>query len=148
MHYTIDTRERRIYSRALDLFNNAYMRGQIKHFIAKLRKRSRHLHFLNEMMLEDRSEMQLPTKPIRMEQIIGTVGRLDRFDKDFLPLQRRLRTRWVGIAQATLDNDVYLPPIQVVQAQDAYYVIDGHHRVSVARALDKLYIDANVTIWR
>ena len=46
-----------------------------------------------------------------------------------------------------IDDPISMPAIQVVEVDGNYYVIDGHHRVSVARILDHLYLDADVTQW-
>jgi hypothetical protein len=40
-----------------------------------------------------------------------------------------------------------LPPVVLVQVGDVYFVRDGHHRISVARALGQLDIEAEVTVW-
>jgi hypothetical protein len=43
--------------------------------------------------------------------------------------------------------DVPLPPVSLIQVGDRFYVRDGHHRVSVARALGQQYIEADITVW-
>jgi hypothetical protein len=40
-----------------------------------------------------------------------------------------------------------LPPVQLIQVGDAYFVRDGHHRISVAHHLGQASIDAEVLIW-
>jgi hypothetical protein len=45
------------------------------------------------------------------------------------------------------DESVPLPPIKLIQVGDCYYVRDGHHRLSVARALGEQFIEAEVTVW-
>ena len=42
---------------------------------------------------------------------------------------------------------VDLPPVELIQVGDDYYVQDGHHRVSAARALGYGYVDAIVVVW-
>ena len=42
----------------------------------------------------------------------------------------------------------YLEPVELIQVDDSYFVKDGHHRISVARALGQSAIDAEVTIWK
>ena len=79
---------------------------------------------------------------IRLDQITGSVGRAADFDQDFRPLKTHLRERWVS-------NYLYmeggsLEAILVYQVGDTYYVEDGHHRVSVARATGRIYIEAEV----
>jgi hypothetical protein len=54
-----------------------------------------------------------------------------------------MRERWTRIYQAMVEGDE-LPPIDVYRVDDHYYVIDGHHRVSVARNLGRPSISARV----
>jgi uncharacterized ParB-like nuclease family protein len=83
---------------------------------------------------------------IPLSQIAGSVApdaKTDDFDPAFLPVARRLRQRWTRIYQAMVEGDE-LPPIDVYKVDDNYYVIDGHHRVSVARNLGRETINARV----
>jgi hypothetical protein len=82
--------------------------------------------------------------PIR--DIRGSEGRSHDFDADFRPLKTHNRSRWVGLASARL-RGVVLPPVELIQVGGVYYVRDGHHRISVARAFGQEHIDAEVTIW-
>jgi hypothetical protein len=51
--------------------------------------------------------------------------------------------RWINIAVAR-DMGVVLPAVDLVQVGDVYYVRDGHHRISVAKAMEQLDIDARI----
>lgn len=82
------------------------------------------------------------TEDIRVEQIVGTLGRHSDFDQKFRPLKPYLRDRWVN-AYLTLEREGW-SPIVVHKVGDQYYVEDGHHRVSVARLLGMAFIQANV----
>ena len=54
-----------------------------------------------------------------------------------------------GDSQATArQQGKYLPAVVLVQVGDIYFVQDGHHRISVARALGQSEIEARVTIWQ
>ena len=66
------------------------------------------------------------------------------FDRSFRPTSHRVRRRWQGIATAMRRGDD-MPPIEVYRVGDLHFVIDGHHRVSVARQLGLDKIDASVT---
>jgi hypothetical protein len=85
-------------------------------------------------------------RAIPMEQIMGSMGRAADFDIYFAPMQKKSETRWTELALARL-NSVVMPPIRVVQVNQVYFVIDGHHRVSVAKALGERYIEAEITVW-
>ena len=85
-------------------------------------------------------------KEIPVDHIVGSVApdaKTADFDPAFLPVNRRLRERWTRIYQAMVEGDE-LPPIDVYKVDDNYYVIDGHHRVSVARDLGRPTINARV----
>jgi hypothetical protein len=80
---------------------------------------------------------------VPLEQIVGTLNRQSDFDKQFRPLKAYLRDRWVNVYLAH-QNEGW-PPILLHRVGGRYYVEDGHHRVSVARALQLSFIQA--TVW-
>lgn len=80
---------------------------------------------------------------ICIRKIVGSVGRSHDFDRRFYPLHDKMRERWQRIAHLVLHGCV-LPPIEVYQVGNQYYVIDGNHRVSVMRQMGVTYIDAHV----
>ncbi len=83
-------------------------------------------------------------RSVPVDEIVGSVGRYQDFDRAFLPRQDSTASRWKSIAKAYF-GDVGLPPVKLYQVGDAYFVLDGHHRVSVARAQGVLYVDAEVS---
>jgi hypothetical protein len=93
------------------------------------------------------SEQKSP-KAIALRDIRGSAnpGRTRDFDAAFRPLTNHSKERWIGIVNARW-NGRRLPRISLIEAKGAYYVQDGHHRVSVARALGDSDIEANVTAW-
>jgi hypothetical protein len=62
---------------------------------------------------------------------------------DFLPQQGTHAARYHSVEVAMRDG-APLPAIEVYGLGDAYYVVDGHHRVAAARRLGQLYLDAIV----
>jgi hypothetical protein len=91
-----------------------------------------------------RGERRLGLQVISLDSIVGTVDRSRDFDRSFRPTSRRVRRRWEGIAEA-IRRGQSMPPIDVYRIGDLHFVRDGHHRVSVARALGLDVIDAYVT---
>jgi hypothetical protein len=89
-------------------------------------------------------ERDLGLHAIPLDSIVGTVDRRSGFDREFRPTTSRVRTRWERIATAMRRGDP-LPPISVYRIGEVHFVRDGHHRVSVARALGLRDIDAMVT---
>jgi hypothetical protein len=81
---------------------------------------------------------------VPLRSIIGTFALTVEFDGEFRPASERMRRRWERVALAHRQG-VALPPIVVIRQPDGYYVVDGRHRVSVARALGHSDIDAWVS---
>lgn len=86
------------------------------------------------------------SQAVLISQIRGSEGRAQEFDHLFAPLRNHTKPRWIAIA-TMMELGEALPLISLVQIGDTYFVRDGHHRISVARALGYAYIDANVTVW-
>jgi hypothetical protein len=80
---------------------------------------------------------------VPLTSIVGTVELTTQFDAGFRPASEIVRHRWERVALAHRQGDA-LPPIALVERANGYYVVDGHHRVSVARALGQRDIDACV----
>jgi hypothetical protein len=80
---------------------------------------------------------------IPLDQIVGSVDKVRDFDRRFRPTSDRSRQRWERLAEKSRMGE-YLPPIDVYQLGNLYFVRDGHHRVSVARAQGATEIDAHV----
>lgn len=80
---------------------------------------------------------------IPVDRVVGTVSRAQDFDRGFRLLNPALADRWQALARAA-ESGVEFPPVDVVRLGDMYFVRDGHHRVSVARALGRPTIVARV----
>jgi hypothetical protein len=80
---------------------------------------------------------------VPISRIIGSVDRYRDFDRAFLPRQDFMAERWQKVSRAWY-QDISLPPILLYQVGDVYFVVDGHHRVSVAREKGQTEIDAEV----
>jgi hypothetical protein len=78
---------------------------------------------------------------IRMEQIVGSLNRYHQFDRAFLPIQDETSSRWRNVDRAFYE-DIYLPPIVLYKVGQVFFVVDGHHRVSVAREQGQEFIEA------
>jgi hypothetical protein len=95
--------------------------------------------------IETRAERRnLAVQPVALDSIVGTTepDKSRAFDRSFRPPQwsrGRWQLMWMARSRGT-----ELPPISVYRVDDRHYVRDGHHRVSVARALGESTIDAEV----
>ncbi len=81
---------------------------------------------------------------IPLDSVVGSVGRCGDFSRTFLPRRGEDEWRWTRVQAAVL-SDEGVPPIEVYQIGDVYFVLDGNHRVSVARQLGATHIQAYVT---
>jgi hypothetical protein len=79
---------------------------------------------------------------IPLDRIRGSVGRYDDFTSAFLPRKKYMRDRWKGVDVAMMSGKT--PPIDVYQVGESYFVLDGNHRVSVARQRGLETIEAYV----
>ncbi|MBI5208423.1 MAG: ParB N-terminal domain-containing protein [Elusimicrobia bacterium] len=83
-------------------------------------------------------------RPIPIAGIVGSLGRYQEFTENFLPQAGRVSEKFESVKAAMLSGKV-LPPIKVYQVLDSFFVIDGHHRVTVAKnELKAVDIDAEV----
>jgi hypothetical protein len=97
---------------------------------------------------DDQHQCSLPSprylglQDVPVGSITGSVGRTRDFDHHFRPRYKHLRDRWVNIYLRYEVGD--WPSIQLNKVGNNYYVIDGHHRVSVANYSGVKYISAEV----
>jgi hypothetical protein len=91
-----------------------------------------------------RGERRLGRQTIRLDTIVGTAERRRDFDRRFRPTSHRVRFRWERLALAQRRGEA-IPPIEVYRVCDRHFVIDGHHRVSIAAATGERQIEAYVT---
>src|SRR5215217_4245784 len=80
---------------------------------------------------------------VRVDQIAGSLNRYHEFDRVFLPKSDDLAQRWQSVNRAFY-QEISLPPVVLYKVGEVYFVVDGHHRVSVARRQGQLYIEAEV----
>jgi hypothetical protein len=84
---------------------------------------------------------------VRSNVVVGSVGRCSEFDEAFLPARASTEKRWKRIDRAFHRAEEF-PPVSLYKLGDAYFVLDGNHRVSVYRYHGVEWIDAEVTEFR
>jgi hypothetical protein len=138
----------RQYNVALSQFRMAMLKGRVSRLKSKVLRRREGLYDLDVMKqsLSVRGSCYAGIKVVRISAIIGSEGRSGDFDIDFHPMSEMSRERWVNMAIVHLAR-IPLPPIQLIQIGDAYFVRDGHHRISVSRAFGQTAMDAEVVAW-
>lgn len=80
---------------------------------------------------------------VRVDQIAGSLNRYHEFDRVFMPASDQLADRWQSVNRAFY-QEISLPPVVLYKVGQVYFVVDGHHRVSVAREQGQIYIEAEV----
>jgi len=132
-----------------DDFNRARRRQVLARLAGWLRGQPPHVRrilLLDEVVgpLGWRGERYLGLQDIQLDTVAGTVDSRRDFDRKFRPTSNRVRHRWERLDLARR-RGVYLPPIDVYRVGDLHFVMDGHHRVSIAAATGQKTIEAHVT---
>jgi hypothetical protein len=128
-------------------FTRARRRARLRAVAARIRRE----HASNRLLSFDdlRRELaannrrQRGTREVEVDEIVGSVGRWKDFDRFFLPARSSVGHKWKRIDRA-FHRTQDLPPVELYGIGDAYFVVDGHHRVSVARYHDVPTIEAAV----
>jgi hypothetical protein len=132
---------------------NAFLRARRRQVLARLASRLRRepddvnliLPFDEVIAALGRTgERSLGLQTIRLDTVVGTVDSRRDFDRHFRPTSGRSRERWERLALAQRRGEA-VPPIEVYRVGDLHFVVDGHHRVSIALATGQKTIDAYVT---
>lgn len=133
---------------ARQLYQRAYTSGWLGQMWAALTGRSHDLLNLAEVAANNAvgNRYSIGRQAVPICQIRGSQGRCNDFDRNFYPLQDHLKSRWLRVATAW-QLGIALPPVELIQVGDIYFVRDGHHRISVAKALGQLEINAEVRVW-
>ena len=140
-----DTRSSK-YLEAIRHFQYARWQATLEQILASVRGESSDLLPYDEVrkLLKAEETPRHVRKDIPLDAIVGSVGRYTDFTRSFLPRQDYDQHRWASI-EVEMTGMVGLPPIEVYQIGDVYFVRDGNHRVSVAKQLEATYIEAYVT---
>src|SRR5215218_9237367 len=128
-------------------FTRARRRARLRAVVARIRRE----HTSNRLLsfedlrreLAAKNRLHRGTRVVEVEEIVGSVGRWDECDRAFLPARASVRHRWKRIDRA-FHRTEDLPPVKLYKLEEAYFVVDGHHRVSVARYHDVPTLEAAV----
>jgi nucleotide-binding universal stress UspA family protein len=131
---------------AINDFYRARQQARMEELLARLTGKSAKLLSFDEVtrQLKTTGASDRGLQEIPLAAIVGSVGRYNDFTRSFLPRQDSDAQRWANVQRAT-NGLVGLPPIEVYQIDQVYFVLDGNHRVSVARQMGVTQIQAHVT---
>lgn len=142
-------RDQTIVLKALKLYERVCWHGRFARLFAWLRQRPFQLFDLETVMQQCQISNQhhAGCLSVPLNQIRGSDDRSHDFDAGFHPRQSHSRQKWLSVAMTHLAGDP-LPPVDLVQVSGVYFVRDGHHRISVVRAMGQQEIEAVVTAWQ
>ena len=135
----------RHHEQAVADFDRAHHRAVLGDLLARLLRRPNDLLSYHGVRggLAITGERYRGVRAVSVDRIVGSTDRCRDFDRAFRPRRGHAAHRWLSVARADSEGRD-LPPVQLYQLGDAYFVRDGHHRVSVARARGKPWVDAEV----
>ena len=126
-------------------FDEARGRGHWNHIWDLMLLRSSDLLAFDDVAAGRRilGQSDLGLRVIPVDAIVGSLGRSNDFDHAFMPRHAHLKSRWLAVNQAYYTGEP-LPPVELLQLGKGYFVIDGHHRISVASFHGQHYVEAHV----
>lgn len=126
-------------------FSRARMKESLGRILALLQPQKDEMLSLGDIrsLVRPESETYKGMRTVPLDKIVGSEGRYRDFNRAFLPRHDKLMRRWMSVDEAHYRN-VILPPIKLFEIGGAYFVRDGNHRVSVAKAQGAEFIDAEV----
>ena len=136
-----------LYAAVAD-FHRARQRASLQGVLARLTGRRVDLLSYDDVarLLHTVGRSERGLQDVPLDDITGSVGRPNDFTRDFLPRHDSDQNRWARVLAIVSDpNAAGLPPIELYKIGQAFFVVDGHHRVSVARQLGASHIQAYVT---
>jgi len=126
-------------------FDSARLGAVMHDLLSLVKQRPRDLLPFEEVRerLRLRRVVDRGRRDVPLAQIVGTFGRRGEFNRAFLPRSEALRERWEDV-KGLAEGAAGFPVVELYLVGDAYFAVDGHHRVSVARSLGAPSIEAHV----
>lgn len=134
------------YTSAVGDFRRARNRAALQEILERLTGKSTELLSYEDVRQKLRATgvVSHSLREIPLDAIVGSVGRYNDFTRNFLPKLDSDQDRWARVKVAASDMGG-LPPVEVYQIGEAYFVHDGHHRISIARQIGADTVQAYVT---
>ncbi|MCJ7694583.1 MAG: universal stress protein [Anaerolineaceae bacterium] len=140
--------DKNTFRQAVDDFRKERSKAAIQSFWANITGKSLNLLPFDEIStkLHATVKAERGLQNIPLDAIVGSVGRYHDFNRNFLPLRDNDMDRWAHVKTAmTSTASKGVPPISVYKLGDSYFVLDGNHRVSIAKQMGFKEIEAYVT---
>ena len=140
--------DKHTYRKALDDFHRLRSKAAMDRFWAGIRGESLDLLPYDEVSSKLRavSQTNIGLQQVPLKNIIGSVNRTSDFDRKFRPLHDDDSSRWANVKTAMISpHAVGVPPVSLYKIGEAYFVMDGNHRISIAQEMGLDSIEAYVT---
>ena len=130
---------------AVERYHDSVRQAEIRDYWGRISGKNYSLLKYEEVAnrLHIRQQIPIGYHMVPLHQIVGSVGRYREFTNTFLPRPTVMKDRWVAV-DATMNSLKGLPPVELYKIGEGYFVIDGNHRISVARANGNKDIEAIV----
>lgn len=132
-------------SQAVNDFYAARRKATVESILAMINRRQTNLISYDQVRKNFRTieSARRTLEDIPIDKIVGTVGRYNDFSRSLLPRNVSDAQRWAQV-RIGMTGQMGLPPIETYLVGDVYFILDGHHRVSVARELGAKSIEGYV----
>lgn len=136
-----------LQQKAIDRFDQLRFQARVYRWWNRLRRQPQTLLPLAPIREQLPYAQTLPQgiQMVPVRQIVGSVQRAHDYDRQLRPLNDTLRNRWVNVN--VLNEITGWAPVELVRVGNLYFVMDGHHRISVARHSGLEFVEANVTAY-
>jgi hypothetical protein len=126
-------------------FSRARSKARKSKLLSGLRRKSDNLLSFEDVrkVMSPTGESYIGCKTVQVQQIVGSEGRVEDYNNAFCPRRDFMRHRWCNV-DAAYRCGIDLPPVKLLELGGVFFVRDGNHRVSVAKAHRVSYIDAEV----
>jgi hypothetical protein len=133
------------HNEGLDLFHGSRNKADVVSWFAKAVRRCVELLSLEDLLggASSYGRRDAGVQFVPIKQIVASLDRQGDFTRSFLPRAGINADRWVRLYEALRGPEGF-PEVELLRVGDRYAVVDGHHRISVARAAGMAEIAAHV----
>ena len=140
-------RSKMVHNRSNTMLNRIVRQSRRRRMFARFTRKPLSLFSLSTMLQSEEltNMVEIGIHSIPLQLVIGSESRCFDFDDQFVPKSEKDYHRWLRISDLFI-SEATIPAVELIQVDKFFFVRDGHHRVSVAKALKRAFIDANIKV--